>query len=57
MAIVRAPGRNHYNRSFNESIKEVPASMSMMIDSMVNMVQTSRKAELDASQRDLSHDN
>ncbi|WP_156918842.1 hypothetical protein [Synechococcus sp. CC9616] len=57
MAIVRASGRNHYNRLFNESIKEVPASMSMMIDSMVNMVQTSRKAELDSSKRDLSHDN
>jgi hypothetical protein len=57
MAIVRAPGRNHYNRLFNESIQEVPASMSMMIDSMVNMVQISRKAELDASQRDSSHEN
>ena len=57
MAIVRAPGRNHYNRLFNESIQEVPASMSMMIDSMVNMIQISRKAELDASHRDSSHEN
>ena len=57
MAIVRAPGRNHYNRLFKKSIQEVPASMTMMIDSMVNMVQMSRKAELDASQRDSSYDN
>ena len=42
---------------FKESIKEVPASMSMMIDSMVNMVQTSRKVEMDSHQRDFSNDN
>lgn len=57
MTIIRALGRNHYNQSFKESIKDVPASMSMMIDSMVNMVQTSRKVEMDSHQRDFSNDN
>ena len=57
MTIIRALGRNHYNQSFKESIKDVPASMSMMIDSMVNMVQTSRKVEMDSHQREFSNDN
>jgi|AACY02.11.fsa_nt_gi hypothetical protein len=57
MAIIRSQGRNHYNSSFESSVQEVPAAMSMMIDSMVNMIQSSRKSDQDTNQRFASDDN
>lgn len=56
MPIVRSQGRNHYNSSFEETIREVPAAMSMMIDSMVNMVQTSRQADHEITSQFESND-
>ena len=56
MPIVRSQGRNHYNPSFEETIREVPAAMSMMIDSMVNMVQTSRNADHEITSQFESND-
>ena len=56
MPIVRSLGRNHYNASFEKSIREVPAAMSMMIDSMVNMVQTSRQADHEITSQFESND-
>ena len=44
MPILRQP--NHHeqgsNQGFQTSVSSVPIAMSMMIDSMVNMVQNSR---------------
>ena len=57
MAIIRSQGRNHYNSSFESSVQEVPAAMSMMIDSMVNMIQSSRKSDQDTNQPFASDDN
>ena len=56
MAIIRSLGRNHYNSSFESSVREVPAAMSMMIDSMVNMVQSSRKSSQVSRERFESND-
>ena len=57
MGILREFGRNHYNSKFEESVKEVPVAMSMMIDSMVNMVNTSRKRDLDITNGETFNDN
>ncbi len=44
MPILRQPSTHHQgsNRGFESSVSAVPMAMSMMIDSMVNMVQNSR---------------
>ena len=54
MPILRQPTHTHQgsNQGFQSSVSTVPMAMSMMIDSMVNMVQNSRpdlKAETDSS--------
>ena len=53
MPILRQPTNNQpgSNQGFQSSVSSVPVAMSMMIDSMVNMVQNSRadlKAETDS---------
>jgi|TARA_B100001939_G_scaffold330896_1_gene328445 hypothetical protein len=44
MPILRQPSHHQQgsNQGFQTSVSSVPAAMSMMIDSMVNMVQNSR---------------
>ena len=44
MPILRQPTNNQpgSNQGFQSSVSSVPVAMSMMIDSMVNMVQNSR---------------
>jgi len=44
MPILRQPSRTHQgsNQGFQSAVSTVPMAMSMMIDSMVNMVQNSR---------------
>ena len=54
MPILRQPSQQQQgsNQGFQTSVSSVPVAMSMMIDSMVNMVQNSRpdlKAETDSS--------
>jgi len=46
MPILRQPTQNQpgSNQGFQSSVSSVPMAMSMMIDSMVNMVQNSRPA-------------
>ena len=44
MPILRQPSSSQHesNQGFQSSVSAVPVAMSMMIDSMVNMVQHSR---------------
>ena len=44
MPILRQPSQQQQgsNQGFQTSVSSVPVAMSMMIDSMVNMVQNSR---------------
>jgi len=56
MPILRQPTHTHQgsNQGFQSSVSTVPMAMSMMIDSMVNMVQNSRpetKTDSDSSSK------
>ena len=42
MAILRHKGNIQSTNEFQTSINQVPEAMSMMIDSMVNMLQSTR---------------
>lgn len=42
MAILRHKESNQATNEFQSSINKVPEAMSMMIDSMVNMLQSNR---------------
>ena len=58
MPILRQPTNTQpgSNQGFQSSVSSVPVAMSMMIDSMVNMVQNSRpdlKAETDSNQMNI----
>ena len=43
MAILRHKGNIQSTSEFQHSINQVPEAMSMMIDSMVNMLQSTRE--------------
>ena len=60
MPILRPPSSEHpnSNTTFLQSVASTPMAMSMMVDSMVNMMQINRPSldELNAGNSTSSHD-